>query len=147
MQMKSDTKPVVAVYIGRRITIKNKLAYFWQFDGEDKPRGYKKRLAHAVVGERWEFYADDAGAIRLAGDKAPKRLDLIEDIEKIKEWAATDEACHQMEVTRRTDRKLAARRTHFDGAIEPLKEMVAKLRSHEERAAFIQRVQSELWRR
>jgi hypothetical protein len=143
----ADTKPLVAVYIGRRMTVKNKLAFFWLFDGEDKPRGYKKRLAHSAIGERWQFQADDTGAIRLGGDKAPTQLNVIDDVQKINEWTATDEANQQLEIARRVDRKLAARKTHFDEALEPVKAMLKELRTHDDRAAFIQRVTSELWRR
>jgi hypothetical protein len=142
-----NTKSIAAIYIGRRVATNNKLSYFWQFDGEESPRGYTKRPVHSLIGERWEFQQADDGSVWFSGKNAPKRMGLIDDIEKIKEWTAMDEANYQMDVTQRQDRKLAARKTHFDAAIRPLKEMADKLRSNEERAAFIQRVQSELWRR
>jgi len=146
-QKHSETKPVAAIYIGRRITVDHKIAFFWQFDGEDKPRGYTKKLTSALIGERWEFQADSNGSLHTGVGKTPKQLDVIGDADKIKEWTATDAANEQWEIGRRMERKLAARKTQFDEALRPLKEMLDKLHNHDDRAAFIQRVQSELWRR
>ena len=139
-------RKVTAVYIGRRITTKDKLAYFWDFTGDVNPRGYKKQLAPAVIGESWEFTQNEKGDILINVDNCPVQLSHLSiPKDKVAEWEALSQSSCAHDAYRRMKLKLAKRRSQFDGLMQPLREMANTLSGNQERAAFIQRVVAELW--
>jgi hypothetical protein len=148
MTTESTTVDTKAVYIGRRITTKNQLAHFWMFLNENKPKGYRRQIAPATIGEQWIFKTNEAGTLFVGGAEKPTRTDVTSASKSIDEWSAADQASYQADLVRRFENKLANRKSQFDQAIEPLRRMCSSLNlSHGERAAFIQRVTTELWRR
>lgn len=137
---------IAGTYIGRRQLEKGGLGHLWKFGDEQKPRVYKTSIAPAAIGEVWQFTETEAGII-TAGTDRPKQCAAFANSESIKEWNALDVAHYQEHKYAQTMKKLAKRQTAFDAVISPLKAMANSLPSHSERAAFIQHVVSELWRR
>jgi hypothetical protein len=147
MTIESTTLETTAVYIGRRITTKNQLAHFWIFHNENTSRGYRKQIAPASIGEQWIFKTNEAGTVLIAPTEKPTRTDVTSASKSIDEWTAADQASYQLDIVRRFESKLANRKDQFDQAIEPLRRMCSSRKlTHNERAAFIQRVTTELWR-
>lgn len=142
-------KQVAAVYIGRRMTVKNKLAHFWMFDDEPKPAGYAKQLAPAQIGEAWKFTRNKDEHILVSGEHKPIKLTMhvTRGPQPIDEWIATDAAHEQIAAERRMNAKLAKRKGQFEIALQPLKRLLDSLQYHDERAALINKIVSELWRR
>lgn len=140
---------VLAFYIGRRVATGNKLAHFWQFYGEDKPRGFIKQLAPATIGEVWAVTVTDDNKHYVGGPKGPKRAEVqkTHDRKQVHEWVALDAAAYADNQTRLAEKKLAKRRTEFDRALEPLRNLVVACPTHEQRAFLINAIVSELWRR
>lgn len=136
-----------AVYIGRRITVKNHLAYFWYFaeDQERPMKGYKKQITPALIGEKWKFTYDDKDHIFTGGEHRPVKVDFEET--NLKKWVAEEQAAIQQDAERRANKKLEARLTEFQRRITPLKELVDAVKTYDERAAVIARITTELWRR
>lgn len=134
-------------YVGMRITTANKLSYFWLEEGQEKPKGYRKQIAPAVIGEIWQFTMHPSGGITISGPDKPKQLRLTDSEHQVTQWIAESEACEQHAVGLKTDKILKARKSEFDKAIAPLKRMLDTLSYHNDKAAFIARVTSELWRR
>jgi len=138
------TKKQIGVYIGRRITIKGKLAYFWNFEGEEKARGYKDVIAPAVIGEAWEFTFED-GTIFLRGEKGPGRVPSKDgDSDMVKFWGAQDIASYQSFQDEKEMERLKKRKQPFDKAMEPLVQMYETLRTSQERNAFMNAIRVKL---
>jgi hypothetical protein len=137
-----------AVYIGRRITQAKKLAYFWHFDGEERPRGWTGQVAPAKIGESWTITLSDNGGVYTGGQHKPLQASLSDaPVEKVREWQAADVAHAQDFAERKAMRKLAARKSEFDQTMQPLLAMYDTLRTHDERQAFMMAVQKKfIWR-
>ena len=133
--------------MGRRMSTKNKLAFFWKFD--DGIRGYAKRHAPAVIGEQWEFPVDDQGRLIARHDCKPKLCEYAypPPEEDVVAWNAADVAAYQDNITCKAHDRLARRETDFDKALIPMRRILAGARDHNERGAIIQRIITELWRR
>lgn len=149
-----ETKVTVektAVYIGRRITSKDKLGYFWHFEGDQKPVGYLKRnIALAEIGERWVFaFKGQTHTAELVHDMSvrPRKITSTVTPYELKEWVAKDAAHYQHDVDARALRKYKTRETEFDKALAPLVRLVDAVGGHEDRAALIAHITSQLWRR
>lgn len=133
---------VKAVYIGQRISSKNRLAHFWLFG--EKLMGWKKNVAPATVGETWTFEMKDERTITT---ERPERVGIEATPERVSQWVAEEAAQQQIDANRRADKTLAERRADFDVALEPLKRLLSSVHQYELRAALIQRITTELWRR
>src|SRR6185312_16590334 len=112
----------IGIYIGRRLTTKHKLAYFWLF-GSDQ-RGYKKQIAPAVIGEAWNISfgtSEGENLIYLQGVNAPVRL-TGQDAKpsEVTLWGAEDVAANEQYHSERELEKLKKRKQPFDKAMEPL---------------------------
>lgn len=141
-----SSKEVYATYIGRRMTVSGKLAYFWLFDGEDKARGYKKQLIFAQPGEVILFKLADSGEVYVSGkDHGPKRTTKTTEHKTL--YVAEDQANYQMWMEAKADRRMKEEETDFDRALKPLRNLIAQCRFHDDKAALINRITSELWRR
>jgi hypothetical protein len=132
-------------YIGRRQTVKGPLAYFWEFEGENAPKGYRKQIAPALIGEVF-LISTEEGQVYVRGEHAPKKVGLAGEGNRSK-WGALDASHYQAATEERASKALAKRKDLFERNLEPLRVMANSLPSHSERAAFIARVTSELWRR
>ena len=138
-------KTQTAVFIGRRITTANKLAYFWHFVGEERPRGWQHQLAPATIGECWSFTLTNEGGVFTSGEHKPAQLPARDaSVSSITEWQATDIAHTQRLAQEKATRKLAARKTEFDRALEPLLSMYQTLRTRDDRHAFLSAVEKKL---
>lgn len=137
-----------AVYIGRRITQANKLAYCWHVDGEERPRGWKRQLAPATIGESWIITLADEGGVYTQGQYKPLQASGADaPVDKVPEWQAADIAHAQDFAERKAMRKLATRKSEFEQAMQPLLAMYDTLRTHDERHAFMAAVQKKfIWR-
>lgn len=142
----SNTKKI-GTYIGLRETVKHTLAHFWEFE-DGKTPGWKKPLVvGAHPGERYEFTFDADNHVFTKGEHKPKFLGKIDDEEKIRKWVAEDRAAYQRDLERRTERKMKERQTDFQKALAPMKLLLATVKSHDDRAALINAITTELWRR
>lgn len=134
-------------YVGRRLTSKQRVAHFFQLEDGSKI-GFKKMPIPALIGERISMVQVDDGKWAFSGKEGPKRLDEPRaDLDEIAEWTAIDRATAQLQEERKVERKLKARKTHFDEVLEPVKAMVRATRTHSERAALINAITAELWKR
>jgi len=136
-----------AIYVGRRVTTKQKFAYTWKFEGEDTERLYSKQLAPSVIGECWTFVADKEGRIILGGTSKPVRGEMHTDAKDITKWEAETVAGEARMAEFKSKKILESRQSQFDMAVRPLKMMLDSLHFHDDRAYFVQRVLAELWRR
>lgn len=143
----SDIKIIRARFVGRRLSTKNRLAFFWKFD--DGIRGYAKRQAPAAIGEQWEFPVDEQGRLITRRDCKPKLCEYEDNPpeEDVASWNAADVAAYQEDITRKAHDRLARRETDFDKALIPIRRILNGARHHDERAAIINRITAELWRR
>lgn len=135
---------ITATYVGRRTTVENRLCYAYKVGDEAALSLYTKPLFPALIGEKWTIEKDEKGSVFL---KTAKRIQEPIDRETANEWEAEDVAHLQRDVERKFAAKLKNRETEFAKALTPIKTMCNGLKYHEDRAAFIQRVVSELWRR
>lgn len=139
------SEQVQAYYIGRRIN-GNKVVYAWLCDGEEKPRLYAKNVVtYAMVGERFVLTQNADKAILLKGPAAPKSVTGARSPMQ-KQWVAEDAAAQQRAADIRAEKKLKERRSEFESALEPLRLMVLSVKRHDDKAALIARITSELWR-
>lgn len=139
--------PKLATYIGRRLNTKGKLSHFWFLEGGSAANagGYKINLAPSKIGEVWELTVNEAGSVFKA--PPPRQHGWHSDAEDIRSWAARDTA-HVNEFTfKRVETKLKARESQFKEALRPLRALMYSLNVHDERAAFVNAVCAELWRR
>lgn len=137
----------VGIYIGRRMTSKKRLAYFWMFDGSDDAGGYAKQLAPARVGEAWQFTFTADGKMYVASDKRPQKVPLPKRIprRKLDEYIAQDQIAEQQSLEQSAHKKFAARRSEFEIMCEPLKHLLHATPRHDQRAALINRIIAELY--
>lgn len=145
----TETKQDIAIYIGRRMNTKNKLSYFWQFDNETSPGGFRKQLVPAQIGEAWKFTRTKEGNILISGELRPVKLEMhvTRGPQPIDQWIASDAVHVQLDAEHRMNAKLAKRKGQFEIALQPLKRLLDALQYHDERAALINKIVSELWRR
>lgn len=136
-------KTVCVTYVGRRLTTKNKLAHFWLASGEQAPRGYLKQFAPARIGEQWNVTFDDDGRLFIAGEHKPVQCAGVTR-KYDPAWITADQVAYQHDLDRKADAKLKARRSDFDDAIEPLRNLVLAVNSWSERQALVARISSEL---
>lgn len=136
-----------AVYQGRRLTSEHKLGHFWKKDFQDRAGGYTKQVAPAKIGERWKFSTIASGAVIVSGPHRPVLIGRQIANSETETWEALDAAHAQEFEAEKAARSLARRASLFEQRIEPLKQMMAALPSHNERAYFVQKVVTELWRR
>lgn len=158
MKAKDKLKPPAAskvtstksgTYVGRRMTTDSKLAFFWQFNGEDKLAGYVKQLTPAQIGECFRFSLDDK-SIYTAGEHRPVLLDnapFAPVSTQIDEWIAADESAYQRQLERKAERAMKNRESEFELALAPIRRLLDAVQSHNDRGALIARITSELWRR
>jgi hypothetical protein len=103
-----------------------------------------KQIAPAVIGETWAISRGEKGPF-TGGEHGPKRQGMVEKA-RILEYQALDLAAYQTMQEIKAERVLKNRRSYFDEALAPLHALVSSVRGHDERAAVIQRITSELWR-
>lgn len=143
--MSVTTKKVRATYVGRRSTTNGRLAWFWKIDGREDTAGYAKQIAPAKIGEEWELTFQGESVV-VRGEGKPASVGFCKSKTDVTIWTAKEVVALQEHDERLAERKLAARKSQFETVIEPLRLMALSLRTHSERAAFIARVSSELWK-
>lgn len=144
MSKEKELQKRTGVYIGRRLTSKNKIAHFWIFNDTDgKPGGYIKQIAPASIGEHWSF-TFEGKSLYTRGEHGPKRTG---DLERDRApWVAEDQIAYQHDLDRKAEQKLKARRTEFDHALEHLRLLVLSVKGFDNRDALIRRIATELRR-
>ena len=137
-----------AIYVGRRITTKDKICFFWRWNDEKEIRGFDKQIAPASIGELWTFtHSGDGTKFYVAGDDEPKRTCEADESDKLtQQWIGEDQLARRQMQNKRARKKLAARKDAFERRIAPLREIVRNLPTHADRSAFIEHVSKELWK-
>lgn len=135
---------VPMTYVGRRLSTENRLCYAYSVEGEPKLTLWSKPLFPGLIGEKWTIEKDERGSVY---PKSAINTKEPVDREKANAWEAEDIRCLQEDVQTKFNKKLAKRATEFEKALLPIRTMLASLKYHEDKAAFIQRVTAELWRR
>lgn len=132
------------MYIGRRVSDKNKLCQCWlKADGSEHL--YSKPVTQGPpIGGCYEITRVADGGYYIKGAKRPRYVKMTE-VDTTK-WSAEDRAAQQMDVDRRVVAKMKLQGDVIDTHIEALKNISHKLTNYE-RAAFIQHVVAEFWRR
>lgn len=140
--MESKGGKLRLVYVGRRMTVKNKMGAFWMAEGDERLRGYTKPLCLASIGETWEFATNEDGSIDLKVEPV-----MIAGAHKhTLRFAAEEVAAEQAYRELLAERKHKNKETIFERNMRPLKAMAAGLNSYE-LTHFVHAVTVELYRR
>lgn len=141
-------------YIGQRMTVKNRLAHFYQFDGDNAQKGFRKRLSYCPIGARLSVAFDKDGRAISGGDHGPAILYNVgstdfataskEDVER---WVIEDAAATSAYRHTRMEAKLKTLPTYIEEHAAPLVELVRATRNFDEKAALIRAITDELWRK
>lgn len=142
--MTDITKTAVATYIGRRMTTKNKLAYFWKIEGQT-PGGFAKQIASASIGEKWQLSLV-GDSIHINGPDRPKQLPDQPLDPDAKEYEALDAGAMAQWGEIKAKKVLAGRQSEFDRAMLPLISMLRTLRFRDDEYYFIERVKAALYK-
>lgn len=135
-------------YVGRRISVGQKLCHFWLDEGkkeEDGVRGHVKLDAPAKIGEIWEFTYGSPDAYYIRGEHAPVPRGWAPKADILR-WEAKDSAVYREYELIKAKKRLQARSSELEGRIAPLSEMVATIHSRADAELFIDAVASELWK-
>lgn len=133
------------VYIGRRLTTSDTLAFFWAKSDEliGKAGGYAKQIAPAQIGEAWQLTFREKDSYFTNGEFKPKRVEASKNMfsrGELNDWIAKDVAAEQMHRELRADKQLAKRESEFERVLRPLKDIVALAPNMEAREAIIARI-------
>lgn len=127
------------VFVGRRLTTKGTLAYFYVKHGDlDDHRGYKKPLVSGhSVGAIIRIHETDQGSYFTGGDKAPTAIGRFTDDHLLLRWS-TEQESHVADHARTAESKRIAKAGDdpIRRQLDPIRDQLATM-SSTRRAATI----------
>jgi hypothetical protein len=110
------------VYAGRRLTVRDTLAYFYFSLSDGKLHGYKRPLASGLkVGTIVRIH-EDGDSYYANGPLAPTAIGQFQDQEKLLHWSAAQEADVALHAQKAESKRIAS------AGIDPMREALDPVR-------------------
>lgn len=133
------TTEIDLTYAGRRLTVKNSLAYFYHSaDDPDALRGFKKPLlAGHKIGTVVRIHQEPDGSFYTGGQLAPRAIGHAQDSPDLLRWSADQEADVALHAQQAESKRIAAAgEDPMRAALAPIRDQLAAMSSARRAAAI-----------